>query len=104
MVELAAEVRAIVALIPPGSVTTYGDIARALGVTPRQVGRAMSILDDAVPWHRVVKADGTPAGCHNGQAGDLLRAELTPIVGGRIDMRKARWDPHPGSGADATRG
>ncbi len=102
--ELAAEVRAIVALIPPGAVTTYGKIARALGVTPRQVGRAMSMLDDAVPWHRVVKADGTPAGCHNGRACELLRAELTPMVGGRIDLREARWDPHSGSGSDATKG
>ncbi|MGI8417320.1 MAG: MGMT family protein [Nakamurella sp.] len=32
----------MVALILQGAVTTYGDIARALGVTPRQVGRAMA--------------------------------------------------------------
>lgn len=64
----------------------------------------MSMLDDAVPWHRVVEADGTPAGCHNGRACELLRAELTPMVGGRIDLREARWDPHSGSGSDGTKG
>lgn len=104
MAELIAEVRAMVALIPPRMVATYGDIAHALDVTPRQVGRAMSMLDDGIPWHRVVQANGTPATCHDGQARGLLRAELTPMIGSRVDVRKARWHPHPGSSSDSTEG
>ncbi|MDQ2873714.1 MAG: MGMT family protein [Actinomycetota bacterium] len=92
MTALAVAVRATVACIPPGAVATYGDIARVLGVGPRQVGQAMGMLDDGVPWHRVVHADGTPASCHDGQALGLLCAEKTPMIGGRVDMGAARWD------------
>lgn len=88
--DLAGSVRAIVVCIPPGTVATYGDIAAVLAVGPRQVGRAMGMLDDGIPWHRVVHADGTPASCHGGTAPALLRAEAAPMVGGRVDMRAAR--------------
>ncbi|MEU6575735.1 MGMT family protein [Streptomyces sp. NPDC046805] len=53
------EVREAVAAIPPGRVASYGDIGRRIGAGPRQVGRAMSLLDDEsvrrrntllVPW------------------------------------------------------
>ncbi len=91
---LAGEVRAIVMLIPPGTVATYGDIAQMLDVGPRQVGRAMGMLDDDIPWYRVVNANGTPASCHDGQARGLLGAEATPMIGSRVDMRLARWDFH----------
>jgi alkylated DNA nucleotide flippase Atl1 len=101
---LLGEVRALVVLVPPGAVTTYGDIARALGVSPRQVGRAMAMLDDGFPWHRVVHADGTPATCHQGTAPVLLRAELTPMAGRRVDLRAARWRPHPASSPEITEG
>jgi len=98
MMTLAGEVRATVVRIPPGAVATYGDIARVLGVGPRQVGQAMRMLDDGIPWHRVVHADGTPAPCRGGQARRLLRAEMTPMTGGRVDMGVARWDLSSGVG------
>jgi alkylated DNA nucleotide flippase Atl1 len=84
------EVREAVAAIPPGRVLSYGDIATRLGVGPRQVGRAMTLLDDAVPWWRVVHADGTPATCHGGTAPALLRAEGTPLIRTRVDLPHAR--------------
>ncbi|MFC7512682.1 hypothetical protein ACFQV4_30555 [Streptomyces thermocarboxydus] len=34
---------------------------------PSAGGRAMGLLDEGVPWWRVVHADGTPATCHQGQ-------------------------------------
>lgn len=89
--DLAGSVRAIVVCIPPGTVATYGDIAAVLAVGPRQVGRAMGMLDEGIPWHRVVHADGTPASCHGGTAPALLRAEATPMLGGKVDMRAARF-------------
>lgn len=104
MTGLIGDVRATVLLIPPGRVATYGDIARVLGVGPRQVGRAMGMLDDGAPWHRVVRADGTPASCHGGQAPVLLSREATPIIGDRVDLRAARWVPHSGSAPDAAAG
>lgn len=84
------DVRETVSAIPPGRVMSYGDIGERIGVGPRLVGRAMSLID-GVPWWRVVHADGTPATCHDAQALALLRAEGTPLIGGRVDMGRARW-------------
>jgi alkylated DNA nucleotide flippase Atl1 len=84
------DVREAVVAIPAGSVASYGDIGKRIGAGPRQVGRAMSLLDDSVPWWRVVYADGTPASCHDGQALGLLNDEGTPMVGSRVDMKRAR--------------
>ncbi|CAL9646693.1 hypothetical protein GCM10010250_08010 [Streptomyces althioticus] len=88
--DIVAEVRAEVAAIPAGSVASYGAIAERIGTSPRQVGRAMSLLDEGVPWWRVVHADGTPATCHQGQAPRLLADEGIPMRGTRVDMRRAR--------------
>ncbi|MCF3960664.1 MGMT family protein [Streptomyces fuscigenes] len=89
------EVRAAVSEIPAGSVASYGDVGRRVGAGPRQVGRAMSLLDENVPWWRVVRADGTPPSCHGGRAAELFVAEGTPMRGARVDMARARyhWAP-----------
>jgi alkylated DNA nucleotide flippase Atl1 len=83
----------VVEAIPRGRVMAYGDIAEFLGEGgPRQVGRVMSTWGGAVPWHRVVHADGTPAPDHDGEAVRRLRNDRTPMRGERVDMRLARWD------------
>jgi methylated-DNA-protein-cysteine methyltransferase-like protein len=56
-------VYAVVAQVPAGRVTTYGDVAARLGLrtAARQVGYALAALPDGrddVPWHRVVNAKG----------------------------------------------
>ena len=52
--------------IPPGSVQTYGEIARRIGApaSAKEVGEACAAnsLAVAVPCHRVVRADGSLAG------------------------------------------
>ncbi|MEU7818202.1 MGMT family protein [Pseudonocardia sp. NPDC049154] len=90
---IVAAVREVVASIPAGFVASYGDVSRRIGTGPRQVGRAMGLLDDA-PWWRVVYADGTPASCHGGRAVELLDEEGTPMLAGRAQMHRARhhWD------------
>lgn len=88
-------VREAVAAIPSGSVASYGDIGNRIRVGPRQVGRVMRLLDDSVPWWRVVYADGTPASCHGGQAPELLHDEGTPMLGARVDMKRARQPSAP---------
>ncbi|MGH3264264.1 MAG: MGMT family protein [Trebonia sp.] len=93
MPPFARRVLDVVDAIPPGKVMAYGDIAELLGEGgPRQVGRVMSLWGGEVPWHRVVRADGTPAACHDGKALRLLRKDKTPMRGSRVDMRQARWD------------
>ena len=50
--------------IPKGFVRTYGDIDPA---APRLVGRVLATTDEDIPWHRVVRADGTvPKGAPDG--------------------------------------
>jgi len=52
---------ALVRTVPPGRVTTYGDVAEAYyGVRKgaRGVGQAVAHSPDGVPWWRVVQSDG----------------------------------------------
>jgi alkylated DNA nucleotide flippase Atl1 len=99
----AQRVLDVVDAIPRGRVMAYGDIAEYLGEAgPRQVGRVMSTWGGAVPWHRVVHADGTPAPARDGEALRRLRADATPMRGDRVDMKAARWHGTAGY-ADARR-
>jgi alkylated DNA nucleotide flippase Atl1 len=72
--------------IPEGYVRTYGDIdPRA----PRLVGRVLSEVDgDRLPWHRVVRADGSLA--MGARQRRLLLAEGVPMRGDRVDLAEAR--------------
>lgn len=100
--EYAERVLEVAELIPPGRVMTYGDVAEWLGEGgPRQVGRAMALYGGAVPWWRVVRADGTLLPGHELRALGHYRDEGTPLrEAGRaaeghvpkLDMRRARWD------------
>jgi methylated-DNA-protein-cysteine methyltransferase-like protein len=60
-----ASIYAAVRRVPRGRVTTYGEVARRVGLRggARTVGWAMASLpnDRAAPWWRVVRADGTIA-------------------------------------------
>jgi alkylated DNA nucleotide flippase Atl1 len=89
----AERVLDVVERIPPGKVMSYGDVAEFLGEGgPRQVGRVMSLWGGAVPWWRVIRADGTPAPGLEGECVARWREEGTPFRGIRADMRRARWD------------
>jgi methylated-DNA-protein-cysteine methyltransferase-like protein len=79
---ILARIRAI----PEGFVSTYGDIDRS---APRLVGHVLASTSEQVPWHRVVRADGSvPMG--ETQL-TLLRKERVPLRGTRVDLRSARW-------------
>ena len=85
----------VVDRIPPGRVLAYGDIAEIVGRGgPRMVGRVMALHGGAVPWWRVVHADGTLIKGYEEKALIRHRAEGTPLMpsGDRIDMARARWD------------
>jgi methylated-DNA-protein-cysteine methyltransferase-like protein len=74
--------------IPAGFVRTYGDIdPRA----PRLVGHVLATTHDDLPWHRVVRADGSIA---KGQKQrELLLKEGVRMRGDRVDLRDARLPP-----------
>jgi alkylated DNA nucleotide flippase Atl1 len=72
--------------IPEGRVSTFGDISPT---GPRWVGRVLAGAPHDVPWHRVVRADGTvPMG--SAQLARLA-AEGVSIRGDRVDLARARW-------------
>ena len=71
---------------PEGFVRAYGDVSPG---APRFAGTVLHRCSDAsVPWHRVVRADGSLAKGARQRA--LLEAEGVPFVGERVDMRAAR--------------
>ena len=90
--------RALLA-IPPGSVTTYGRIAQALGLTSqasRAVGQAVGAnpVGYLIPCHRVIRQTGAVSGYHWGAGRKLsmlgfeaVRAEATPPSDGLVQMR-----------------
>ncbi len=83
--------------IPVGRVSTYGAIGRLVGVGPRRVARALSRSGAAVPWYRVVRADGTAAEPVRARQLGLLAAEGVPVRGGRVDLDAVRWpEDRPG--------
>jgi methylated-DNA-protein-cysteine methyltransferase related protein len=72
--------------IPPGFVRAYGDVSPG---APRFAGALLSECHDpTVPWHRVVRADGSLAKGERQRR--HLAAEGVPFRGGRVDMRLAR--------------
>ena len=74
--------------VPEGFVTTYGDLCPE---APRFAGAVLSACDDpAVPWQRIVRADGSLAKGEPQRR--LLRAEGVPFRGKRVDMDIA-WIP-----------
>ena len=71
---------------PPGFVRAYGDVSPG---APRFAGAVLAECDDPdVPWHRIVRADGSLAKGMRQRA--LLEAEGVPFRGDRVDMREAR--------------
>lgn len=78
--------------IPPGRVASYSDLAGLVGRGgPRQVGQVMARHGAAVPWWRVVHADGSLIAGLEARARAELEREGTPMRGDRIDMRRARF-------------
>ncbi|GAA2332669.1 MGMT family protein [Saccharopolyspora halophila] len=85
-------VRDVVASIPTGKVLSYGDVAKRAGVSsPRLVGRIMSEDTADLPWHRVLRANGTVAEHLRERQLEALRAEGVLANGPKIDMRAHRW-------------
>src|SRR5258708_36420061 len=70
--------------IPRGSVQTYGGIDPE---APRLVGRVLATTHQDLPWHRVVRADGSLS--QGQRQRELLLEEGVPMPGGRVDMKRA---------------
>jgi alkylated DNA nucleotide flippase Atl1 len=71
---------------PEGFVRTYGDLEPG---APRFAGTVLAAChDSSVPWHRIVRADGSLA--KGDRQRRLLEREGIPFRGERVDMHAAR--------------
>ncbi|MCW8965988.1 MAG: MGMT family protein [Candidatus Pacearchaeota archaeon] len=82
--------------VPKGKITTYKELANALGTKAyRAVGTAMNKNPYApkVPCHRVVNSDGRIGGFALGQKRkiEMLRKEGIEIINGKIDLSKFKY-------------
>jgi len=75
MNQFYSDIYEIVRKVPQGKVISYGHIAKLLGRprNAREVGRAMRICPEGIPWQRVVMADGSIAG---GKHADMRKVLL----------------------------
>jgi methylated-DNA-protein-cysteine methyltransferase-like protein len=103
-----ARIYAVVRQIPRGRVATYGQVAALAGMPgqARQVGYALHALPDgeAVPWHRVINAQGRVSARSEPfeesiQRQLLEREGLRFDAAGRTDLEQYRWKPRSGQGA-----
>ncbi len=91
----------LVRRIPPGRVSTYGQISNLMGnlLSPLAVGWALHSCPDGVPWHRVVNASGAlsterlpdiPPGLQRA----MLQSEGVAFgEDDTIDLQLFRWEP-----------
>lgn len=98
MTAFERRVLAIVSRIPPGRVTTYGDVARMAGKprAARAVGNIMRQADrPGLPYHRVVGAGGGLGGYSSlALKRSLLAAEGLTVTATRVvGFGKLRWKP-----------
>ena len=88
----------VVAQIPPGTVSTYGDVARAAGLPgrARQAGYALKHTPPGLhlPWHRVVGAGGRivfpPASKAYREQTRRLKSEGVKVENGRVPRSALR--------------
>jgi methylated-DNA-protein-cysteine methyltransferase related protein len=90
----------LVSQVPKGKVTTYGAIAKALGLkTPRQVGWILHqnpSMENA-PCHRVVFSNGSVSGNYAFGGADAqqkwLESEGVLFKNGHVVMKECYWEP-----------
>lgn len=107
--EFHAAVYDTIRRIPIGKVTSYGHIAKLIGMPnySRHVGQALKLLDPGhtppLPWHRVISSSGAISSRGPGTNGaelqrQALEEEDIEVIVGRtgelkVDLRLYGWFP-----------
>lgn len=92
----------VVREVPPGMVSTYGDIATVVGggCDARTVGYALNAIpknqEAEVPWQRIINAQGGISTKGIMQRHLLEQEGIVFGANNRIDLRQFRW-PGPSS-------
>ena len=97
--EFRTKVEALMAQVPPGKVTTYGDLAALAGhpYASRIVGGMAHYGNPELPWHRLVnRFGGLASGYHGGRKAqkEHLEAEGVSCTNDIVDnFEEIRWRP-----------
>ncbi|ARU58306.1 MAG: MGMT family protein [Pseudomonadales bacterium] len=95
-------IRQVIAMIPEGRVSTYGNVARMAGLPgyARYVGHLLKHQDacSTLPWHRVISSTGkislpVDSVSHSLQQ-QKLEAEGIVFRNGKIDLALYGWLTH----------
>jgi methylated-DNA-protein-cysteine methyltransferase-like protein len=92
-----AAIERVIASIPRGRVSSYGEIAQRAGLPGRArlVGRVLGESDVELPWHRVLRSSGQsafPPGSRGfREQSQRLRAEGVVVVNGRVNLQLYGW-------------
>lgn len=83
-----------VRLVPPCRVTSYGHIAKLIGMPrhSRHVGQALKFLDSEtnppVPWHRIISASGVISSRGPGTTGAQLQRDALVAEGVEVSTTR----------------
>ncbi|MCG9964547.1 MGMT family protein [Shewanella cutis] len=96
-----AKIWHIVAMIPPGKVSSYGKVADFAGLPgrARYVSKALKSAPEhlSLPWHRVLNSQGKISfDKHSAsfqEQMELLRLEGVTVNCGKVDLSECEWQP-----------
>lgn len=95
--DLKQAVYEVVAAIPKGKVSSYGEVARLAGYPgyQRMVGRILRDVSDEMrlPCHRVLNSQGRLVPGWTQQVTLLHNEGITLKPNGCVDMKKFGWNP-----------
>lgn len=93
--EFALAVYQILAAVPAGRVSTYGQLAKLAGFPrhARFVGRLLANLPEGskLPWWRVVRGDGVIT--QGDRQKKLLQTEGAVVLGNKVSLAACRFEP-----------
>ncbi|WP_159738348.1 DNA base-flipping protein [Vibrio atypicus] len=100
MDQFLMQIFAVIHQIPPGKVTTYGEIAKMAGYPgyARHVGKALGNLPKGskLPWHRVINSQGKISLKGEDlvrQRTLLIEEDVEVTMDGKVRLRKHKWQP-----------
>jgi len=79
--------------VPKGKVTTYADLAHAVGIaSPRAIGQALKRKPSApiIPCHRVVASDGSIGGFFGQMQGRHVARKIALLRKERVVVREGK--------------
>lgn len=95
--ETSRRIIELIRQVPAGRVSTYGTIASLAGLAngARQVVRILHASNEAKPWQRILRKDGSialPEGAGFEEQKALLEAEGVEVsAAGRVDLVRYGW-------------